>query len=74
MDSDRSTPFMQYIVNRGGYRTPMTAATYTVDYSNDFIDRVRNNGYFQNNNPMFRKCGIGIKQNGMKLEINVVYM
>lgn len=74
MDGNRGSQMMQHVVNRGGYRTPMTASTYTVDYSNDFVDRVRKNKYFLNGNPIFKKFGIGVKQKDMKLEINVIYM
>lgn len=65
---------MQYVVNKGGYRTPMTAATYTVDYSNDFVERVRKNNYFVLANAMFSRVGLDLKQKDMKLEIYCVFM
>jgi hypothetical protein len=36
MDGKRNISLMQHIANKG-YRSPMTAATYTVDYSKNFI-------------------------------------
>lgn len=58
---------MSYVVSKGKYRTPMTAATYTVTYSQDFVERVKTNGYFNNNNKIFSKFGIGIKQKDCSL-------
>lgn len=39
---------MSYVVSRGRYRTPMTAATYTMDYTNDLVDRAIEKKYFEN--------------------------
>lgn len=55
---------MDYVVKRGKYRTPMSAAQYTVSYSNDFVSRVIKNRYFANPNPILTKFGIGMKQVG----------
>lgn len=65
---------MSYVVSRGGYRTAMTAATYTVSYSNNYIQRVKDNGYFNNSNRALSKFGVGVKQQGGNIEIYVVYM
>lgn len=73
MQGQRSRSLMQYVVDKG-YRVPMTAATYTVDYSAEFIDRIKKNGYFDNNLRSLTKIGIGVIQKDWKLEIMVVYM
>jgi hypothetical protein len=65
---------LDYVIRRGKYRTPMSAAQYVIDYSNDFVSRVIQNRYFANPNPMLTKFGIGMKQEGQKLSIYVIYM
>jgi hypothetical protein len=65
---------MDYVVRRGKYRTPMSAAQYIVHYSNDFVNCVNKNRYFVNPNQILAKFGIGIKQEGQKLNIYVIYM
>lgn len=31
---------MNFVVREGRYRSPMTAATYSVEYSRDMVDRI----------------------------------
>ena len=37
---------MDYVVNRGHYRTPMTASQYTMEYSNNWVQRAVDKKYF----------------------------
>lgn len=58
---------MNFVVNEGKYKNPMTASTYTVDYSRDMIDRIKKNEYFKNDKSFLSKFGLGCRQNGQKL-------
>ena len=52
---------MTYIASKG-YRTPMSAAMQTMSYSENFVERAKQNGYFANPNQQFSKFGVGLRQ------------
>jgi|JI10StandDraft_1071094.scaffolds.fasta_scaffold475338_1 hypothetical protein len=37
---------MDYVVNRGHYRTPMTASQHIMEYNNNWIQRAVDKKYF----------------------------
>lgn len=74
MGTNRSTNLMTHIANQGGYRVPMTASNYMVEYDKDFVTRVKDNKYFQMDNTSFRKVGIGLLQKQQSIEIYAVYI
>ena len=60
MNSPRNILLSQYLISKGTYRGPMASSSFTVSYSNDWIDRLRQvkfmEGYSQ-----FSQVGVGIK-------------